>query len=42
MAEALGRTPPASRYSEDMSKHVFLGSDPAALRRQNVEYRSEL
>jgi len=25
-----------------MSKHVFLGSDPAALRRQNVEYRSEL
>ncbi len=42
MAEALGRTPPASRYSEDMSKHVFLGSDPATLRRQNVEYRSEL
>jgi len=42
MAEALGRTPLASRYSEDMSKHVFLGSDPAALRRQNVEYRSEL
>ncbi len=41
MAEALGRTPPASRYSEDMSKHVFLGSDPA-LRRQNLEYRSEL
>jgi betaine-homocysteine S-methyltransferase len=41
MAEALGRTPPASRYSEDMSKHSFLGTDPA-LRRQNVEYRSEL
>jgi len=41
MAEALGRTPPASRYSEDMSRHAFLGSDPA-LRRQNVEYRSEL
>ncbi len=41
MAEALGRTPPASRYSEDMSKHVFLGSDPT-LRRQNVEYRSQL
>jgi betaine-homocysteine S-methyltransferase len=41
MAEALGRTPPASRYSEDMSKHVFLGTDPT-LRRQNVEYRSEL
>ena len=41
MAEALGRTPPASRYSEDMSKHAFLGTDPT-LRRQNVEYRSEL
>ena len=41
MAEALGRQPPASRYSEDMSKHDFLGTDPS-LRRQNVEYRSEL
>ena len=28
MAEALGRTPPASRYSADMSKHAYLGSDP--------------
>ncbi|MCA1687549.1 MAG: homocysteine S-methyltransferase family protein [Actinobacteria bacterium] len=41
MAEALGRTPPASRYSEDMSKHAFLGTDPT-LRRQNVEYSGEL
>jgi S-methylmethionine-dependent homocysteine/selenocysteine methylase len=41
MAEALGRTPPASRYSEDMSKHAFLGADPT-LRPHNVEYRSEL
>lgn len=41
MAEALGRTPPASRYSADMSKHAFLGSDPL-LKEQNVEYRSEL
>jgi betaine-homocysteine S-methyltransferase len=41
MAETLGRTPPASRYSEDMSKHAFLGTDPA-LRRQNVEYSGEL
>jgi betaine-homocysteine S-methyltransferase len=41
MAEALGRTPPASRYSADMSKHAFLGTDPT-LRQQNVEYRSEL
>jgi betaine-homocysteine S-methyltransferase len=29
MAEAIGRTPPASRYSPDMSKHAFLGSDPS-------------
>lgn len=29
VAEAVGRTPPASRYSADMSKHAFLGSDPA-------------
>jgi len=28
MAEALGRQPPASRYSPDMSKHYVLGSDP--------------
>ena len=41
MAEALGRTPPASRYSEDMSKHAFLGTDPT-LRPHNVEYSSEL
>ncbi|MBW3601807.1 MAG: homocysteine S-methyltransferase family protein [Actinobacteria bacterium] len=27
MAEALGRTPPASRYSPDMSRHAFLGAD---------------
>ncbi|MPZ62879.1 MAG: homocysteine S-methyltransferase family protein [Propionibacteriales bacterium] len=27
MAESLGQIPPASRYSEDMSKHAFLGSD---------------
>jgi len=28
VAEALGRTPPASRYSPDMSKHAYLGDDP--------------
>jgi betaine-homocysteine S-methyltransferase len=28
VAEAAGRTPPASRYSPDMSKHSFLGSAP--------------
>lgn len=29
LAEALGRTPPASRYTADMSKHAYLGTDPA-------------
>src|SRR3984893_14207032 len=29
LAEALGRTPPASRYSADMTKHAFYGSDPS-------------
>jgi betaine-homocysteine S-methyltransferase len=28
VAEAAGKTPPASRYSPDMSKHSFLGTDP--------------
>jgi betaine-homocysteine S-methyltransferase len=28
MAEAAGKTPPASSYSPDMSKHSFLGSAP--------------
>jgi betaine-homocysteine S-methyltransferase len=28
VAEAAGKTPPASRYSPDMSKHSFLGSAP--------------
>ena len=28
MAEALGRTPPASRYSPDISLHPVLGDDP--------------
>ena len=27
VAEAMGRTPPASRYSENMSKHFMYGSD---------------
>lgn len=29
VAEALGRTPPASRYSPDMSKHFAFGTDPS-------------
>jgi betaine-homocysteine S-methyltransferase len=31
MAAAAGKTPPASRYSPDMSKHSFLGTDPAVV-----------
>jgi methionine synthase I (cobalamin-dependent) len=27
LAEALGRTPPASRYTPDMSKHAYFGTD---------------
>ncbi len=27
VAEALGRTPPASHYSADMTKHAFMGTD---------------
>ena len=41
MAEALGRTPPASRYSADMSRHAFLGSERAS-RRDNQAYAGEL
>jgi len=41
MAEALGRKPAASRYSEDMSKHYVLGSDPS-FRKENLEYREKL
>ena len=41
MAEALGRTPPASRYSADMSRHAFFGTDPS-LKEENQEYAREL
>jgi betaine-homocysteine S-methyltransferase len=41
LAEALGRTPPASRYSPDMSRHAFLGSD-SSLKRTNLDYASRL
>jgi betaine-homocysteine S-methyltransferase len=41
MAEALGRRPPASRYTADMSKHAYLGTDPA-LRPENRAFASEL
>src|SRR6266568_3349041 len=38
MAEALGRKPAASRYTEDMSKHYVLGSHKS-FRKANTEYR---
>jgi betaine-homocysteine S-methyltransferase len=41
MAEALGRTPPASRYTADMSKHYALGTDPS-LRAANREFAERL
>jgi betaine-homocysteine S-methyltransferase len=41
MAEALGRTPAASRYSADMSKHAYLGTDPT-LKSEYQEYVPKL
>jgi betaine-homocysteine S-methyltransferase len=41
VAEALGRKPPASRYSADMSRHAFLGSE-ATLKTVNQAYAGEL
>jgi len=37
LAEALGRRPPASRFSPDMSKHILFGSD-TRLWQGNLEY----
>jgi betaine-homocysteine S-methyltransferase len=41
MAEALGRTPPASKYTTDMSKHAFFGTDPH-IHREYQELAAEL
>lgn len=41
MAEALGRTPPASRYSADMSKHAYLGTEQTLLPK-NQAYAGQL
>ncbi|MCW2632539.1 MAG: homocysteine S-methyltransferase family protein [Pseudonocardia sp.] len=41
MAEALGRQPPASRYSDDMSKHVYFGTEPS-LAPHNLEFGRRL
>jgi betaine-homocysteine S-methyltransferase len=41
VAEALGRTPPASRFSADMSRHAFYGSD-TRLKDVNRSYAGDL
>jgi betaine-homocysteine S-methyltransferase len=41
MAEAMDRRPPASRYSADMSKHAYLGTDPS-LRQENLAFAAKL
>ena len=41
VAEGLGRTPPASRFSPDMSKHAFLGTDER-IPQQYKEYAERL
>ncbi len=41
LAEALGRTPPASRFTADMSKHAYLGTDES-LKQTNREYAERL
>ena len=41
LAEALGRRPPASRYSPDMSKHYIFGKTKG-LREQNLKYAKQL
>jgi betaine-homocysteine S-methyltransferase len=41
LAEALGRTPQASRYSPDMSKHAYFGTDET-LKAENVAFAKDL
>ena len=41
MAEALGKNPPASRYSADMSKHYAFGTD-AQLIEENLEFADKM
>jgi betaine-homocysteine S-methyltransferase len=41
VAEGLGRTPPASRFSPDMSKHAFFGTDER-VPREYKEYAEKL
>jgi hypothetical protein len=41
MAEALGRTPPASRFSADMSRHAYYGTSER-ISRHDQEFAKEL
>ena len=41
LAEALGRRPPASRYSPDMARHSYFGTDPK-ITAGNREYAARL
>jgi betaine-homocysteine S-methyltransferase len=41
LAEALGRRPPASRYSPDMARHSYYGTD-AKITPGNREYAARL
>jgi betaine-homocysteine S-methyltransferase len=41
MAEALGRTPPASRFSADMSRHAYYGTSER-ISRHYQEFAKEL
>jgi len=41
IAEALGRKPPGSRYSADMSKHAYCGTN-ARLKKKNREFAPKL
>jgi betaine-homocysteine S-methyltransferase len=41
LSEALGRTPPSSRYSPDMSKHAYYGTD-AILNPVSLEFADKL
>jgi betaine-homocysteine S-methyltransferase len=40
LAESLGRHPPGSRYSADMSKHAFFGTDKQ-IRKIQTDYRDK-
>jgi betaine-homocysteine S-methyltransferase len=41
MAEALGRQTAASKYSPDMARHSYFGTDPM-LKAKNLEYAAKL